>query len=234
MKILIISDLHYEKIKPENGIELIDQNQLDFLFELINYHKPNILLSNGDLGEAINEEIINKIKQNCIFYVIYGNHDNIEILRKTGVLIEDGEIKEIEGIKISGINGIIGFRKTPFHKKPNQFLEIAEKLKEKEIDILLIHEVPIIEDFVKQGIKYGSDVYKIINQVIEIVKPKIVINGHLHKISYKYLTFNNGKTHYFKIITSPARRHYLIIKWNEKIAEIWKNFEKIYEIELKI
>ncbi len=85
---------------------------------------------------------------------IYGNHENLEVLRKmynvlTGryepVLMGDGEIRELNGIKFSAINGIVALKrkvkKGVPRKSPEEYVEIAKKLKGK-INILLLHDSP--------------------------------------------------------------------------------------------
>jgi len=51
MRVLIISDLHYE-YKIHKGID--ESKAWDWLLPIIDYHKPDLLLSGDDWGSAIN------------------------------------------------------------------------------------------------------------------------------------------------------------------------------------
>jgi len=64
------------------------------------------------------------------------------------VLLRDGEIYEIGNLRIAGINGIVSIRRRSKagvpRKRPEEFLNIAESLSDKSVDILLMHEVPFL------------------------------------------------------------------------------------------
>jgi len=53
MKIMVISDLHYDK-RIFKGVD--ESKAWSWLVEVVDYHKPDLLLSCGDWGSAINSE----------------------------------------------------------------------------------------------------------------------------------------------------------------------------------
>ena len=117
MKIAIISDLHYEK-RVFRGID--ESKTWSWLMEVIDYHRPDLLLSCGDWGSMINPEEFYKLLRKTIVLSIYGNHENLELLRALynvnsskylPVLMKNSKIYEFGGLRISGISGIIAKKK---------------------------------------------------------------------------------------------------------------------------
>ena len=167
MKVLFVSDVHFEN-QVFYGVD--ESKSWNWLLSIIDFHNPDLILSAGDLGTAITIEHINEVLKKCKFYTIYGNHDNVEVLEKSGILLKDGELINVNGVKIVGINGIISIW-TPVkggvpRKAPHVFLDIAKKVHEKygnSIDILIIHEVPNLPIY--KGIlqmDWGSGLYMIV------------------------------------------------------------------------
>jgi hypothetical protein len=52
MKVLVISDLHYEKIFY-HGVD--ESKAWGWPLSIVDYHEPDILLGGGDWGNAVNE-----------------------------------------------------------------------------------------------------------------------------------------------------------------------------------
>ena len=90
--------------------------------------------------------------EKTIVLSVYGNHENMDVLTKLynvktseylPVLMEDARIYEFSELRIAGISGVIAKkRKTKKgvpRRTPGEFLEAAEKLRNKNIDVLLIH-----------------------------------------------------------------------------------------------
>ena len=48
---MIVSDLHYDK-RIYRGV--YESKAWEWLLNIVNYHKPNLLISLGDWGEAVN------------------------------------------------------------------------------------------------------------------------------------------------------------------------------------
>jgi Icc-related predicted phosphoesterase len=242
LKVLIISDLHYEK-RMFHGID--ESKAWNWLIQVVGYHRPDYLLSGGDWGPAVNVMEFYELLRRVTVLTIYGNHENMGVLTKlqniqtnynVSVLMEDGKVYELEGVKIAGINGIISKkRKTKKgvpRKKPDEFLEIAERLADKNIDMLLMHETPHLPKlfpFMQETLASRTA-----SKAVELVKPSIVINGHMHYGGYNRYDFPFG-TKYIYICSDQKHRHYLILNIdNERISriEVWKDFEQVDKVSI--
>ncbi len=213
MKALIISDLHYDK-RIFRGID--ESKAWSWLVEIVDYHKPDLLLSCGDWGLAINHEEFYELLKRTTVLTIYGNHENLEVLKSLynvrcdkylPVLMEDGKVYAFEGLKIAGISGIIAEKKKVRRgvprRTPNEYVGYAEKLRGKSIDTLLIHEAPYLPElfpFMRDSISSRTTL-----RAIEIVKPKIVVNGHMHSGGYKSYDFPFG-TKYIYVSSDQKER----------------------------
>ena len=232
MKILVISDLHYAH-RVFRGFD--EGRAWYWLMKIVDYHRPNILLSCGDWGNAVSREEFYELLRKCVVLTIYGNHENMDVLSSLynvkssthlPVLMEDGEVYEISGLRISGINGIVaprgGVKRGVPRKKPEEYLEVARKLKGK-IDVLLIHETPYLPRIhEKQVESVGA---KTALESVKIVKPKIVFNGHIHWSPYSIYRFPYH-TLYVRIDSSQQHKTYAIFYPSTGKVEIWANLEK--------
>ena len=234
MKIMVISDLHYDK-RVFKGVD--ESKAWSWLIEVVDYHKPNLLLGCGDWGSAINPEEFYELLRKTIVLSIYGNHENLEVLRTLynvnssvhlPVLIEDSKVYEFGGLKIAGISGIIAkkrkVRKGVPRKTPGEYLGIARELKGKEVDVLLIHETPYLPSlfpFIRDSFSSRTAL-----EAVEIVKPKLVFNGHVHAGGYKIYEFSFG-TKYIYVDSSQANKHYVILYTDSMKLEIWRDREAI-------
>lgn len=205
--------------------------------EVVDYHRPDSLLSCGDWGSAINSEELYELLGKTIALSIYGNHENLEVLRTLynvnnsmhlPVLIEDSEIYEFGGLKIAGISGIIAkkrkVKKGIPRKIPDEYLDISRGLKGKGIDILLIHETPYLPNlfpFMRNSFSSRTAL-----EAVEIVKPRLVFNGHVHAGGYRIYEFSFG-TKYIYIDSSQANKHYVILYTDSMKLEIWRDREAI-------
>ena len=232
MRVLIISDLHYD----HKICKSVDESKAwSWLMSIVDHHKPDLLLSCGDWGTAITHEKFYDLLGKCVVLTIYGNHENVNVLKslynvKTNehlpVLMKDGEIYEFDGLKIAGINGIISERKKSRkgvpRKRPEEYLKVGNTLANKNIDILLIHEVPYLPsifDNVRDSISS-----QIALKTIKLIKPRVVINGHMH-VGFKYYKFNFN-TRYVNIDSSQASKYYVMIKVNSQMKiEVWRDYE---------
>jgi len=167
---------------------------------IVDYHKPDVLLSCGEWGSAINPEEFYELLRKTVVLTIYGNRENMSVLTSIynvksnsylPVLMEDGRVYEIGGLKIAGISGIIAkkrkMKKGVPRKTSEDFIAVAEKLKGKEVDILLMHETPYLKELFPH-IAYTIN-SKTAYEFVKKVKPKIVFNGHMQAGGYKTYTF---------------------------------------------
>jgi len=188
MKILAISDLHYER-RVFHGVD--ESRAWDWLMGVVENHSPDAVLSCDDWDTAVNEREFYELLRRTLVLTIYGNHENVGVLTRlynirTGsylpVLIEDGKIYDVGGIKVAGINGIISekrkIRKGVPRKTPEEFLKVARKLAGKEIDVILMHETPYLPDLFPFMRKTTAALTAL--EAVRIVMPKLLINGHIH------------------------------------------------------
>jgi Icc-related predicted phosphoesterase len=198
-------------------------------------------LSCGDWGEAVNEEEFYELLGKTAVLSIYGNHENMDVLTNLynvkadnlPVLMEDGEVYEISGLRIASINGIIAGKRKVKGGVPRrvveEFLEIAKRLEGKNVDILLIHETPYLPSlftFMAQDFRSLT-----VLEVIRIVKPRLVINGHMHSGGCKVYDFEFG-TRYIYIDSSQKERHYLVLDTGNMRLEVWKDYALSFSINL--
>ncbi len=103
-------------------------------------------------------------------------------------------------------------------------LDVVEKLRGRNIDIPLIHETPYLPNpFPFMRGSFGS---RTALKVIEIIKPRIVFNGHMHFGGYKIYKFSFG-TKYVYIDSSQQNRYYVVLYTNNMKLEIWRDLEKV-------
>ncbi|GAY25389.1 metallophosphoesterase [Desulfurococcaceae archaeon AG1] len=238
MRIMVICDLHYDK-RIYKGFD--EGRAWEWLLSIVDYHSPEYLLSCGDWGHTVNEAEFYELLRRTVVLTIYGNHENMDVLTRLynirakeylPVLMDDGRVYDIGGLRVTGISGIISTgrrqRKGVPRRKPEEFLEIARRLADQEIDILLIHETPYLPNlfpFMVEGI--GS---KTALEAIKIIRPMLVINGHMHSGGFKTHELPWGSK-YIYIDSSQQNRHYIII--NNIEIEIWRDLEKLETIQLQ-
>ena len=240
MKIMVISDLHYNK-KIYKGVD--ESRAWEWLLGIVDYHRPNLLISLGDWGEAVNEEEFYGLLRRVRVWSVYGNHENLEVLKKMynvlvdryePVLMKDGEVREFGGLRFGAINGIVALRRRSRkgvpRKNPEEYIEVAKKLKGK-VDILLLHDSPklpleeyrfIANDGRAQAV--GIAIYE--------VKPRAVFCGHLHiEKPYTIYSYEYG-TLYVRIDSSQKHRTYLLLYTGSRKLEIRRDQEILEEQDL--
>ncbi len=167
---LLLSDVHCDKSSMINYI----------INQFVNVE--NVIVAAGDWGFC-DENFFRRLSSHFEVYTIYGNNDNIDVLKKYFHLIEDGEVVSIEGIKVGGINGIISPKGTPNkrgvpRKRPLEFLEVARELSKKSIDLLVLHEAPYMPWFFGKMWKNVATLTAL--DALYLVQPKVALVGHLH------------------------------------------------------
>jgi len=238
---MIISDLHYNK-RIFKGVN--ESNAWEWLLDVIDYHRPSLLISLGDWGEAINEAEFYELLKKVRVWSLYGIHENMNVLRKMyniltdsyePILMNDGEIREFAGLKFGAINGIVALRRRERkgvpRKKPEEFIEVAKKLAGK-VDVLLLHDSPYIP-IPEYSFITNNERTKAVEEAIRIVKPKVVFCGHLHISPYTVYRFNFGAL-YVRIDSSQKHGYYIIFHTNSTELEMWNDFEIVKEISTVI
>jgi Icc-related predicted phosphoesterase len=236
LRILAICDLHYDK-RVFGGFD--EGRAWEWLLSIVDYHSPEYLLSCGDWGEAVNEAEFYMLLRRAIVLTIYGNHEKMDVLSKLynvrsnsylPVLMEDGRIYDVGDLRVAGINGLIAkerkHREGVPRKAPEEFLEIAGRVAGSGVDVLLIHETPYLLSlfpFMEEGLGSRTSL-----KAVEMIKPRLVINGHMHSGGFKTHEFPWG-SRYIYIDSSQQNRHYLVMRSGESSieVEVWRDLEKI-------
>jgi len=233
MKVLVISDLHYE-LGEHRGV---DQSVAwDWLLEIVELHDPDLLLSCGDWGSAVTLEGFNELTSKVEVYTIYGNHENLKVLElarnRNGkpVLLNDCRVVEVGGLRIGGINGIISLSRRSKggvpRKRPEEFLPAAQCLRYKRVDILLVHEVVPLPEY--SQLITPREYLGVVLEAVETVSPRIVFNGHLHAMPYTISRI--GRSLYVRVASSQKSRHYAVLYPEKGSVEIWVDSEKKAEV----
>jgi len=178
LKILMVSDLHYS-IKPFKGRD--ESKVFETFYEVVEDEKPNLVLSAGDFGEEATEKMFRPICKQAYFLAIYGNHDNIGLIKslrnENGTLcwLSDGNIIEWQSLRIAAINGNVVLRKRkPHHHTPEEVEQLIEAYAARgRIDALVTHEAP------KHHLLKSSG-YEVLSKAMEVLKPKLYLCGHTH------------------------------------------------------
>jgi len=199
VRIMIVSDLHYER-RVFRGVD--ESRAWGWLLSIIEHHKPDLLISLGDWGEGINEVEFYELLKRVRVWSIYGNHENLEVLRRMynvltdryePVLIGDGEVRKFAGIRFGAINGIVALRRRSRHgipqKRPEEFIGFTKKLRDR-IDVLLLHDSPWLEEY--NGRIAHDERTQAVGIAVYEARPKIVFCGHLHLSPYTIHRFEYG------------------------------------------
>lgn len=85
----------------------------------------------------------------------------------------DGETLKIGDVEIAGISGIFGNPKRPWRKEPGRFLGFLGSLRDRQPDILLMHDGPDVPELNLRGTSQ-------IRETLESFDRPLVIRGHKH------------------------------------------------------
>lgn len=162
--------------------------QLKAMWDALNQEKPELLICVGDWGDLGQIDLSDylAILEIVTVYSVYGNHDDLELLKTlknldgSPVLLPHGEVFEVKGITIAGINGIWAkSHKKPYYITDEEVLAIARNLAGKGVTVLVTHGCPIgLADETPKGTHGGQ---KCFLDAFKIVNPKVHLCGHLHK-----------------------------------------------------
>ena len=152
--------------------------------------EPDIVIIAGDLG-FVEKEVFDEISSPI--YAVYGNMD--------------GDLSHLEN-KIEFIDGkTISFKNIKLHGFIN------EKIEEK-VDIIVSHYPPYkARDKTFFGMHIGS---KVLAEVIEEIKPKYVICGHVHEC-YGYEKYNDC---YIINCSIGKKGKYTIINYDKEVKMV--------------
>jgi len=241
VKALVISDLHYDA-RIYRGI---DQSKAwMWLLDVVDYHRPDLLISLGDWGEAVNESDFGELLRRVRVWSIYGNHDVLGVLGRMfnivsgkleSVLMDDGEIREFGGLRFGAINGIIALKRCGKEgvprKRPEEYVGIAKRFSGK-VDVLLLHDSPKLP---LEEYEFMSDdvAARAVETAIYEAKPRIALCGHIHTENpYTVYRYEHG-TLYIRVDSSQRHRAYLVMYTGSGVKlEIWRDSETLESVEL--
>ena len=75
---------------------------------------------------------------------VAGNHDDVTAVARLGARVHllDGELAEIDGLRIGGVGGIIGNPRKPGRRSEVDQLRVIDRVLDHDPDILVLHEGP--------------------------------------------------------------------------------------------
>ena len=176
---------------------------IDYDFNAINEFGYDVCLLLGDISCDDIRKILEYVDKNKVCGIL-GNHDYLDNLEKFDIPNINGEIVNINGVNILGIEGCIKYKNT----QPGFTLEEGFKFIEELpcCDILITHSAPFGAVGLESNSVHIGAPY--INKYIFEKKCPVVISGHNHvDIKHEYLNgtlglsvykqriiqFNNGK-----------------------------------------
>jgi hypothetical protein len=117
--------------------------------------------------------------------VVLGNHDEIgprngdleRVARTPRVHVLDGEVRELEGLRVGGVHGIIGNPMRLNRQAPGTFVEKIELVLADGADVLVLHEGPDALDSEGETLRGSADVRDaLVGAGLE--RPPLVVCGH--------------------------------------------------------
>jgi Icc-related predicted phosphoesterase len=221
MDILAIGDLH---------------GDMETAARLVERHRPDLLLAPGDWGDP--GEVSRADWEGLLAHVhvvtVYGNHDDTDLLRSlsntdgTPVLAENGRILDVNGLRITGINGIWAkSHRQPYYVTDEDVESIVGSLSTdlSPVDILLTHGCPLGVADLTPANRHGGQ--RCFMAAFQALAPRLYICGHLHR-RQEYRTkdgaliLNTGdgrRAHHALLTLSPRDRVFLTAE-DEDGAEI--------------
>lgn len=188
IKILAISDTHGD---------LYFNKQLQ---KKLKNQKYDLCCVLGDITDRDYEIILKYVKKEKLVAIL-GNHDRYDLLNKYNIYNLHGNVIEVNGIRIAGVQGSFRYKDEEFpsftHKESIKFLDKID-----EVDILLSHDGP----FLKNNNKPVHDGLKGITYYLYKNRVPYNIHGHNHESKTKRL--KNG---------TISKEVYLIENLNIKI-----------------
>lgn len=232
MTVLIVSDVHYEH-GAHHGID--ESGAAKWLLNVAVERSPSDIIGLGDFGHAWTTEEWQKILNVAPANVIYGNHDNLEVLQSmknyfgSRIWVKDGGLREVDGALFGFINGIVALKGEKKIKdgvprtSPQEYIHAAQQLR--GADFLCTHESPYLQQY-GTLFHYPSLGFETVKEAIEIARPKVVFSGHL---SGPYAIGKLGDILAIRVDSSPAEKHFALLEPKSRKIEIWNDRTKVDE-----
>jgi Icc-related predicted phosphoesterase len=114
---------------------------------------------------------------------VLGNHDQYDYHRAAHdeggghsacrVALLDGDLVDLEGLRVGGVGGIIGDPSKPRRKSAKRFLELLENVLRQQPDLVILHEPPEVPE----GACLGKPV---VRDCLLRNQPTLLVCGHCH------------------------------------------------------
>lgn len=173
MLILAISDLHGDLASAHRAIERF---------------QPDLVLCCGDWGDPaeVTESELAEFGRKRMVLTTFGNHDPLELLPRlenadrSKVLLEQGEVREVGGLRIAAIGGIWAkSHRQPHYVTDEDVAAAAQRIARLgSTDVLMTHGCPVgLADLTPRRTHGGQRCFLDANKTI---LPRIHLCGHLH------------------------------------------------------
>jgi Icc-related predicted phosphoesterase len=150
--------------------------------------QPDLLLSCGDWGdpEQVTDAALASFSAERTVLTTYGNHDPLEAIGRwrnddgTAVLIGQGEVRVVDGLRVAAIGGIWAkSHRLPHYVTDADVAEAAARIaRTGPIDILLTHGCPVgLADMTPRGNHGGQRCFL---EASKAIAPRLHLCGHLH------------------------------------------------------
>src|SRR2546426_5024367 len=222
-QVMIMSDLHYA-IKEHRGVW--EGGHFKWLIHTIKRFRPNFLILLGDMDWGWTLENWKELTDLVQVHAIYGNHDNLYLLKQiknrdgTSILKKDGERVIINGFIFGFLNGIVSRNMRMKDGIPRQTPEmyLVKGKAMKGVDILCTHESPWIDaygDYYHRNRDETGEVFgiDILRSIIKEIQPICSFGGHL---SGAHSVGQIGETTIIKIESSPREKHFAILSLTDE------------------
>ena len=150
--------------------------------------QPDLLLSCGDWGDPdeVDASALAAFAAERPVLTTFGNHDSLVLLEQwrnrdgTPVLMEQGEVRQVVGLRVAAIGGIWAkSHRLPHYVTDADVADLAAGIaRTAPVDILLTHGCPIgLADLTPKGNHGGQRCFLEANKTIA---PRVHLCGHLH------------------------------------------------------
>ncbi|MFP3314288.1 MAG: metallophosphoesterase [Thermocladium sp.] len=214
MSLLLVSDLH-KSIYPEEFYSI------NWLINLINEVKPDAVLSAGDWDEYVTPSDMYEVISRVSLITIYGNHENFSLIKRYA--ISDGSIHVVKGLRVSGINGLIGEEDGLYTISIDRFMNVIDKVKRRigRPDIFIMHQPPYLPDqypWMRQD-KFSEAALEAVN----ILRPRLLLNGHMTGSCYNYGKYEWGT--YLRVDSSQRYKCYAVLTISNSRIKVFNDGE---------